>query len=310
MRQVALALPIVHPRPITGRRAVREPRVDDDAGGVYASPRTTTNRGEDGMAKITNVAKERLEAGGLAIGVGLRQARTVDIAKIMKTAGYDFLFIDLEHSSIPLDVASQISCAAQDAGITPIVRVPGFEHWQAAKALDAGAQGIVVPHVDDAEQAAAMVQNVRYPPQGRRSFGGGLPQLGFAAMPAVEATAAIDAATLLVVMIETPEAVDNVEAIAAVPGIDVLLVGTNDLCLAMGIPGQVDHPRVAEAYERILAACRANGRHAGLGGVYHPPLMERYLAMGFRFVLAGSDLSLMMAAASERAAVVRAMERR
>jgi 2-keto-3-deoxy-L-rhamnonate aldolase RhmA len=262
------------------------------------------------MTVIRNVAKERLEAGQLAIGVGLRQARTVDIAKIMKTAGYDFLFIDLEHSSIPLDVAAQISCAAQDAGITPIVRVPGFEHWQAAKALDAGAQGIVVPHVDTAEQAAAMVANVRYPPMGQRSIAGGLPQLGFAAVPAAEATAAVDAATLLVVMIETPEAVENVEAIAAVDGIDVLLVGTNDLCLAMGIPGQVDHPRVAEAYQRILAACRANGRHAGLGGVYHPPLMERYLGMGFRFVLAGSDLSLMMAAASERAAVVRAMERR
>jgi 2-keto-3-deoxy-L-rhamnonate aldolase RhmA len=284
--------------------------VDGAAGAVYASVGTTTSRGEDDMAGIRNVAKERMEAGELAIGVGLRQARTVDIAKIMKTAGYDFLFIDLEHSSIPLDVASQISCAAQDAGITPIVRVPGFEHWQAAKALDAGAQGIVVPHVDTAGQAAAMVQNVRYPPVGSRSLGGGLPQLGFAAVPAAQATAAVDAATLLVVMIETPEAVDNVEAIAAVDGIDVLLVGTNDLCLAMGIPGQVDHPRVAEAYERILAACQANGRHAGLGGVYQPPLMERYLAMGFRFVLAGSDLSLMMAAASERAAVVRAMERR
>jgi 4-hydroxy-2-oxoheptanedioate aldolase len=130
--------------------------VDGAAGAVYASVGTTTSRGEDDMAGIRNVAKERMEAGELAIGVGLRQARTVDIAKIMKTAGYDFLFIDLEHSSIPLDVASQISCAAQDAGITPIVRVPGFEHWQAAKALDAGAQGIVVPHVDTAGQAAAM----------------------------------------------------------------------------------------------------------------------------------------------------------
>jgi 2-keto-3-deoxy-L-rhamnonate aldolase RhmA len=108
-------------------------------------------------------------------------------------------------------------------------------------------------------------------------------------------------------MLETPGAIDNVDAIAAVPGFDVLLVGTNDLCMEMGIPGQLDHPRVGEAFERIIAACRTHGKHAGLGGVYDPPLMQRYLAMGFRLVLAGSDLSFMLAAAKERAAAVRAM---
>jgi 2-keto-3-deoxy-L-rhamnonate aldolase RhmA len=84
-------------------------------------------------------------------------------------------------------------------------------------------------------------------------------------------------------------------------------VGANDLCMEMGIPGQLDHPRIAEAFERIVAACRANGKYAGLGGVYNPPLMERYLAMGFRLVLAGTDLSFMLGAARERAAAVRAM---
>ncbi len=91
------------------------------------------------------------------------------------------------------------------------------------------------------------------------------------------------------------------------PGLDVLLVGTNDLCLEMGIPGQLDHPRVVDTFERIVAACRAHGKYAGLGGVYVPSLIERYIAMGFRFILAGSDLSLMLGAAKERAASVRAM---
>jgi 2-keto-3-deoxy-L-rhamnonate aldolase RhmA len=262
------------------------------------------------MAAIRNLAKERLEAGELAIGVGLRQARTVDIAKIMKTAGYDFLFIDGEHSALSVDQAGQISTAAQDAGITPIVRVPGFQHFHASRALDAGAQGIVVPHVDTAEIAAQMVQQCRYPPRGHRSVTGALPQIDFASWPLGEATAAIDAATLVVVMIETPRAVDNVDAIAAVPGIDVLLVGTNDLSLEMGIPGQLDHARVVEAFERVTAACRAHGKHAGLGGVYTPPLIERYVGMGFRFILAGSDLSFMLAAAKERAVAVRAMHAR
>jgi len=261
------------------------------------------------VVSVRNVAKERLVAGEFAIGVGLRQARTVDIGKIMRSAGYDFLFIDMEHNSMSIDLAAQISVAAQDAGITPIVRVPGFEHFHATRMLDAGAQGIVVPHVDTPEVAARMVANCRYPPQGHRSVTGALPQLDFATHPMAEWTAAIDQATLLILMIESPQAVESIEAIAAVPGFDVLLVGTNDLCVEMGIAGQLEHPGVVEAFERIVAACRANGKYAGLGGVYHPALMERYLAMGFRFVLAGSDLTLMLAAAKERAAAIRALPR-
>jgi len=259
------------------------------------------------MTGVRNVAKERLEAGELAIGVGLRQARTVDIGKIMKAAGFDFIFIDMEHNSMSIDLAAQLSVAAQDAGIAPVVRVPGFEHFHATRVLDAGALGIVVPHVDTPEQAAAVVDNCKYPPLGHRSVTGALPQLDFRSVPIAETAAAINAATLLIVMLETPQAIANAGAIAAVPGVDVLLVGTNDLCMEMGIPGRYDHPKVAEAYEQIIAACRANGKHAGLGGVYDPPLMQRYIAMGFRLVLAGSDLAFMLAAARERAAAVRAM---
>ena len=131
------------------------------------------------MITIPNPAKERLEAGELSLGVGLRQARTVDIGKAMKAAGFDWLFIDLEHNSMDIDMACQISVAAQDAGITPIVRVPGFQHFHASRVLDTGAQGIVVPHVDDVETARKMVENVKYPPVGRRSITGSLPQLDF-----------------------------------------------------------------------------------------------------------------------------------
>jgi 2-keto-3-deoxy-L-rhamnonate aldolase RhmA len=256
---------------------------------------------------LRNIAKERLLAGELAIGIGLRQARTVDIAKIMKTAGFDWLFIDQEHSALSLDDAAQISCAAQDAGITPIVRVPGFEHYHAAKALDGGAQGIVVPHVDTPEVAAAMVRHCRYPPQGKRSVTGALPQLDFAAMPLDQGTMAVNDATLVVLMIETGEAVANAKKIAATPGVDVLLVGANDLSMELDIPGQLDHPKMIEALETIVAACKAHGVFPGLGGIYHSPLIERCVAMGFRFVLTGSDLSLMLGAGKARTREIRAL---
>ena len=257
------------------------------------------------MSGIVNTALERLRAGELALGVGLRQARTVDIGKIMKTCGFDWLFVDMEHGSLDVDTAVQICVAAQDAGITPIVRVPGFQHFHATRVLDGGAQGIVVPHVDTPEVAAQMVSNCRYPPVGHRSVVGALPQIDFAARPLGEATREINAATLVVVMIETPAAVGNAEAIAAVEGVDALLVGTNDLCMEMGIPGQVDAPQVAEAQQRVVDACRAHGKYPGMGGVYEPSLMTRYIEMGMRLILSGSDLSFMMAGAKERAALLR-----
>lgn len=257
------------------------------------------------MITISNVAKERLLAGELAIGVGLRQSRTVDIAKAMKTAGFDWLFLDQEHSMMSLDDAAEISCAAQDAGITPIVRVPGFEHYHAAKALDGGAQGIVVPHVDTPEIAADMVMNCRYPPVGKRSITGSLPQLDFASLPLGEAADAVNASTLLVLMIETGEAVAKAADIAAVPGVDVLLVGANDLSMELGIPGELDHPDMVAALETIVAACRKNGIFPGLGGVYRQDLIERYVEMGFRMILAGSDLSFMVNAGKATASAIR-----
>ena len=257
--------------------------------------------------KITNTAKSRLEAGELALGIGLRQARTVDIGKIMKTCGYDWLFIDMEHNSMSIDTAAQISVAAQDAGIAPIVRVPGFQHFHASRALDGGAQGVVVPHVDTAEVAAEMVSNCKYPPVGRRSVTGRLPQVDFEAHRQDEVTRSVNDATLVVVMVETPTAVENVESIAAVPGVDSVLVGTNDLCTEMGIPGAVGDTRIQQVMERVVAACRAHGKHPGLGGVYDPALMERYIRLGMRLILCGNDLTMMMAAAEERSARMRAI---
>ena len=123
------------------------------------------------MPELKNLTKEKLAKGELALGVGLRQARSVDIGKAMKTAGFDWLFIDMQHNAMDIDIATQIAVAGQDAGITPIVRVPGFEHHLAARALDGGAQGIVFPHVDDAETAARLeLQRAReaYGPQSPR----------------------------------------------------------------------------------------------------------------------------------------------
>jgi len=257
---------------------------------------------------IPNHARRRLAAGELALGMGVRQARTVDIATIAKTSGFDWLFIDMEHSSMDVDLASQLAMASLAVGITPIVRVPGHEHYHASRLLDNGAQGIVAPHVDTPEEAARIVSACRYPPLGHRSLAGAQPQLGFRAASMAEALPLINAETLVVVMLETPKAIANADAIARVPGVDVLLIGTNDLCAEMGMPGRFTDPKVEDAYRTVVAACAKQGKHPGMGGVYEPKLMEKYIGMGMRFILSGSDLSFLMAGARARADVLRAIK--
>jgi len=256
------------------------------------------------MSTVPNHTLRQLREGKLAIGMGVRQARTVDIAQIARTAGFDWLFIDAEHSSIDADTAAQIASASLAVGITPVVRVAGLEHWHASRMLDNGAQGIVVPHVDSAEEARRVAAACRYPPIGKRSMGGGLQQLGFEPVPVGEAARIVNEETLVVVMIESPQGVENCEAIAAVPGIDALLIGTNDLCFELGIPGKFDDPRVGEAYRKVIAACRKHGKFPGMGGLYTPGLLERHIAMGVQLILAGSDYSLLMQAATARASLV------
>jgi 2-keto-3-deoxy-L-rhamnonate aldolase RhmA len=254
---------------------------------------------------VRNLARERLAAGELSLGIGIRQSRTVDIAKVMKTAGFDWLFIDLEHSAMSIETASEISTAALDTGIAPLVRVPRRQHWMATRLLDNGALGIVAPHVDTPEEAREVVDHLRYPPEGHRSIGGALPHFGFRSVKADELTRTLNAASLVVVMLETPRAIDNAEMIAAVPGVDVLLIGTNDLTLEMGIPGDSGHDRIANAYQGVIDACRKHGKWPGMGGVYGEEFLKRYIAMGMRFILSGNDQSLLMAAASQRAAFLR-----
>jgi len=255
-----------------------------------------------------NHTKRRLAAGEVALGMGVRQGRTVDIATIAKTCDFDWLFIDMEHSSMDADLAAQLAMAALGAGITPVVRVPGHEHYHASRLLDNGAQGIVAPHVDTVEEASRIAGACRYPPIGHRSVAGAQPQLGFKSVPVGEATKLVNDLTLVVVMLETPKAIANADAIAQVPGVDVLLIGTNDLCAELGIHGKFTDPRVEEAYRTVIAACRKHGKHPGMGGVYEPKLMEKYIGFGMRFILSGSDLSFMMAGARARTEFLRGVK--
>ncbi|HEY4172931.1 MAG TPA: aldolase/citrate lyase family protein [Rhodopila sp.] len=254
------------------------------------------------MTLTINATKQRLKSGKMALGFGVHHLRTAATPVLAAATGHDWMFIDTEHGAFSVQETTQLCIAALPTGVTPIVRVCAGAIDEATRALDNGALGIVVPHVDTAADAKRIADAFHYPPMGHRSWGGPPAIYGFQAPGNAEAQAAINGEILTVVMLESPEAVRNADAIAAVAGVDVLFIGTSDLTAELGISGEMGHPKVVEAYQSVGEACRKHGKVLGMGGVYDEVHASRYVAMGARFLLTGSDHSYIMSGAGHRSA--------
>ncbi len=259
------------------------------------------------MAIIPNHTLRLLRADKPALGLGLGILRSVAAPSIAKAAGYDWIFIDMEHGAFSVHEATQLCLAALNTGVSPIVRVCYDALDEGTRVLDNGAQGIVVPHVDTPAQAKRIADAFRYAPDGTRSWGGGIAQHGFLPPPTRQAQTEVNEETAVIVMIETAEAVANADAIAATPGIDALLIGTSDLTLDLGISGQFGHDKVKAAYQTVIDACKKHGKQAGLGGIYDEEWSRFYINMGTKLILVGNDQGLLLQAAIARTKFMRAI---
>ena len=251
---------------------------------------------------VRNNVKEKLARGEVVASMTVRLVRGIEIARIAKTAGFDSLYVDVEHSSFSFETTSQICMAALELGVAPFVRVPSIRPEHVSRALDGGALGVIAPHIGSAEEARAVVVAAKFPPLGERSAAGALPHLQYRSFPPAEANAAMNEATMVIVQFETAGAVERAEEIAAVEGVDLVLVGANDLLADMGLTGQYEHGRLREAYARTIAACRRHGKHAGVGGLAtRPALAAEFVKMGARYVSTGTDLAFLLAESTARA---------
>ncbi len=238
----------------------------------------------------TNLAKQKLAANELVLCFGVNQLRTPNIAMMAAACGFDAIYIDLEHNPTSLETAASICVAALGLGITPIARVSSHDPHDATRILDCGAQGVMVPHVNTASEAEAVAEACRFAPYGHRSAAGTVPSLGYAQLTQPEICRRLNQETLLMAMIETPEAVANADAIASVEGIDVLHIGSTDLSTEMGIPGDYKHERMRDAYETIARAAKAHGKSMGVGGVRQDVTFQSWLLrLGVRYLTSGSD---------------------
>ncbi len=259
---------------------------------------------------LRNVVKEKLARDEVVASMTIRLTRGIEIARLAKTAGFDMIYVDMEHSTITLDMTGQICLAALNCGIAPMVRVPANTPDYIQRVLDGGALGIIAPGIGSAEEARAVVRAAKFPPLGERGAGGALPHLEYRSFPAAEANTAVNDATMVIVQFESAEALDKADEIAAVEGVDMVLIGVNDMLSSMGLAGQYEHPKVREAYARTITACRKHGKHVGVGGLStKPKLAAEFIAMGARLVSTGTDIQFLQAAMNEKAKQVHEMSK-
>lgn len=253
----------------------------------------------------TNSCKARLDKGELVLCMVLNQARTNDVVQMAASAGFHSIFIDMEHSPFSLETVSTLCTAALGFGITPLIRVMSKWGNEFGTLLDIGAQGLIVPHVNTAEEAKAIVDRCKFPPLGHRSVTAIGPHLDYVSHHEKDIVPHMNAETMVFAIIEFEEGAANLEEIAAVPGIDALHVACRDLCTDLGIPGDYRHPRMSAIYRRAAEACRKHGKAMGIGGVRGDTEYQLELyKLGARFMTIGSDSGYIVSGARADVAAI------
>ncbi len=257
----------------------------------------------------TNTIKTLLAAGKVPVGTFVFEFNTSGIARIIAEAGADFVVFDMEHTGWSVETVRTLLATTRSTNVIPLVRVPATEYDFIARVLDMGAMGVMVPMVESAEQARAIVAAAKYPPVGRRGAAFGVSHDDYTGGDIVEKIASANREGLLLAQIETVAGLTNVDAIAATPGIDVLWIGQFDLSISMGIPGQFTNPELIAAMDQVVAACK---KHSKVAGIMAPDLAtgRDLLKQGFRMISYSGDLWVFQAALRDALGSLRAAAQR
>ncbi|MBB2744043.1 UNVERIFIED_ORG: 2-keto-3-deoxy-L-rhamnonate aldolase RhmA [Microbispora rosea subsp. rosea] len=234
-------------------------------------------------------------AGGPALGTWVKLP-VMESVELLALAGFDFVVIDLEHSAMNLETAYRLIGTANYLGMAPIVRIPNLDGGIAQRVLDAGAEGIMLPHVDTVGQAEAGVRAIRFPPLGARGVGSTSRAGAWGAMDRAEYLRYGQEEAVFIAQIESAEAARSAGAIAAVPGVDALLVGAADLSTSEETTE--DDPRVVELISQTIKACTAAGKPIGNAGAATGRSVRAAIDAGYSFTMLGNDAGLLGSAAA------------
>ena len=241
--------------------------------------------------------RQRVLAGETVLGSMMFELLSPGIPQLLAHAGAEYVIYDMEHTGTSLETIKAQIAYCRGLPIAPMARVPRAEYHFLARALDIGCHGVMIPMVESEAQARAIVEATHYPPRGRRGAAFGFAHDDYAAGDPKNKMRTADARTLVIAQIETERGLEQVEAIAAVDGIDVLWVGHFDLTNFLGIPGEFENPKYVKAVERIVAAGRKNKKGLGFMAA-SADWARQYRKLGFNMLAAGPDQTLLMAGVS------------
>ncbi len=254
-----------------------------------------------------NGFKEKLRAGEVVYGQMILELFTSGTAQMLANAGLEFVIYDMEHGRCDIGLLAEMIVSCKGSGLTSIARTPDLNAFPLSRILDLGAKGVMIPRVETGEQMRDAIAQLKYAPRGRRGVALGLAHDDYRSRGARYLEKANEE-TLVIAIVETARAFENLDAIVGAPGLDVAWMGHYDLTVSLGIPAQFDHPRFLGAMDALLESCKRHGVAAG----FLPATVEdttRWIRKGFRAISLGSDVGVYSRAISEfRAGVVRGLE--
>ena len=245
-----------------------------------------------------NTTREKLSRGETVVGCGLQCYRSPEIARTFAAAGFDYVFIDMEHGSYDLETAQDMIAAANGSGITPIVRVGELLYSLVARLLDSGAQGIILPRVEDPKILEEALSWMRFPPMGKRGYGVNTTMIGYETRGFKDIIEHQNLNTLSVVQFETRLAMERADELLGMKGLDIAMVGPADLSIALGIPGDFENPLLVSTVEKLIRQCNDHGVVPGIQ-TRSTAMAKAWIERGMRFVGAGAEHGLLLEKAKE-----------
>jgi 2-keto-3-deoxy-L-rhamnonate aldolase RhmA len=251
-----------------------------------------------------NTVKSSLKAGKLQIGCGFAQIRSVEVARILAAAGFDWTFLDGEHGGFGIETMQDLCRTSAVAGMSPIVRVADMQYALVARALDCGAQGVIFPRVESPELLEQAVSWTKFPPVGVRGFGLAATHVEYERATIPQVLAHQNENTMVVLQIETKLAVDRRDELLSIHGLDAVLIGPVDLSISLGVAGDFEHPRMVEAMEKVRDSCLEHGVAPGTQ-TRTLSLAKFWKERGMIFLGSGSETGFLFDKASETVAALR-----
>ncbi|MFH1929850.1 MAG: aldolase/citrate lyase family protein [Chloroflexota bacterium] len=240
-----------------------------------------------------NKVRRALQQGRAIYGIMIQEMRSSAIAQLMATAGFDFVFFDMEHGAYNMETVADLIKVARLSDITPLVRVPDDQYHLIARVLDAGAQGIMVPRIETRAQVEEIVQCAKFPPQGQRGCSVLKGHSDYQPEPVLEFCRQANSDNLVILQIERKQAIEDIESILSVKGVDGAIMGPIDLALSYGLPPDMSNPVIAESIQKVVDTCRqlgiASGMHTG-----NLDVLKEWMARGMQIIMYSTDLGLLL----------------